>query len=97
MHFPGTAEERGINKWRVYEELNDVTPGAKNAFKIYDLPLIQKYLDKYKICRYLPFCPRFFLTSRNTNEEIDDPENGMARGSLETASCVEHEEISKQS
>ena len=54
----GTDEERGIRKWR---KLDDSASSQSEAMKSYELPLIQKYLDKWKICRYLPFCPTFSL------------------------------------
>lgn len=55
--IPGTDEERGIKKWR---KLDETGSSAQNeAMKSYELPLIQKFLDKLKICEYMPFCPRF--------------------------------------
>ena len=57
MLFTGTDEERGIKKWR---KLDETGSSAQNeAMKSYELPLIQKFLDKLKICEYMPFCPRF--------------------------------------
>ena len=55
----GTEEERGIKKWR---KLNvNVSSAHSDAIKTYDLPFIQKYLDKYRFSEYLPFCPTFSM------------------------------------
>ncbi|XP_053373096.1 solute carrier family 23 member 1-like isoform X2 [Mercenaria mercenaria] len=71
--IPGTAEERGIDKWRKHEHDGDES-GADNSMHIYDLPLIQKYLDRVSVFRYVPFCPRFSLKRRkNKRDETEDP------------------------
>ena len=58
----GTDEERGIKKWRKL----DITGLSMNseAMKTYDLPLIQKYLNKGNFWSYLPFCPSFSMKCR---------------------------------
>ncbi|KAK7108978.1 hypothetical protein V1264_013101 [Littorina saxatilis] len=53
--MPGTLEERGINKWRLPEDSKD----QGELLKVYDLPLIQSWLNKRSITKYLPFCPGF--------------------------------------
>ena len=54
----GTDEERGIRKWR---KLDESESSQSEAMKSYELPLIQKYIDNWKISKYLPFCPTFSL------------------------------------
>ncbi|XP_060583752.1 solute carrier family 23 member 1-like isoform X2 [Ruditapes philippinarum] len=68
--IPGTAEERGINKWRRHVHVVDET-GVDNSMRIYDLPFIQKYLDRVRFFRYLPFCPRFSLKRENHTDEVE--------------------------
>lgn len=55
--IPGTLEERGILRWRQKDE--SWTASGDNVNSVYDLPCIQKYLNKLTITRYLPFCPNF--------------------------------------
>ncbi|KAL4222695.1 hypothetical protein ACF0H5_018736 [Mactra antiquata] len=66
--IPGTPEERGISKWRAYETSSDDAQDSKDVFKIYDLPFIQRYMDKYNIFTYLPFCPRFGKRSSRASD-----------------------------
>lgn len=68
--YIGTAEERGINKWRKHEHPADDS-GRDNSLRIYDLPCIQKYLDRINFFRYVPFCPRFSL-KRKRSEKIEE-------------------------
>jgi hypothetical protein len=68
--FSGTAEERGINKWRRHVHVVDDT-GVDNSMRIYDLPFIQKYLDRFRFFRYLPFCPRFSMKRENHTDEVE--------------------------
>lgn len=57
--IPGTDEERGIIKWRRLDKRD--SSFQPDALKTYEIPLIQKYLDKWSICKYLPFCPNFLF------------------------------------
>jgi len=63
VYITGTPEERGITKWRkIAESSSDKQKTQTNDstnMAIYDLPLIQKYLDKLSWPRYIPFCPTF--------------------------------------
>ncbi|XP_041367280.1 solute carrier family 23 member 1-like [Gigantopelta aegis] len=61
--LPGTAAERGIQKWRERSTHPDDYSSASDMH-IYDLPLVQKYLDQCKWTRYLPFLP----TSEGNNQ-----------------------------
>ena len=72
----GTDEERGIKKWRQHEK-DESTSGEESDMRIYDIPFIQKYLNKSKICRYLPFCPTFSLGSKCKQGHKDDIEAHM--------------------
>ena len=53
----GTLEERGIRKWRE----TTVTSGGvgESDSSVYDLPFIQKYLNRLTVTQYLPFCANF--------------------------------------
>lgn len=53
----GTEEERGILKWRA--EIPSEVDTEKTDTNIYDLPYIQKHLDKLRWVDFLPFCPSF--------------------------------------
>ncbi|XP_048244534.1 solute carrier family 23 member 1-like [Haliotis rufescens] len=64
--IPGTVEERGILKWRKHEESSS-GGDRRDTLAVYDLPLIQKYLNKLKFTRYIPFCPHFILDERGSS------------------------------
>lgn len=51
--IPGTREERGLTNWG---HADTSTEAEGEQFKVYDLPLIQPYLNKLPVTRYLPFC-----------------------------------------
>ncbi|XP_052247369.1 solute carrier family 23 member 1-like isoform X1 [Dreissena polymorpha] len=70
--IPGTDEERGITKWRQHG--GDVG-SDQSALRTYDIPFIQKYLDRVEFFRYLPFCPRFSMKcgKQIDTEEIEIP------------------------
>ncbi|XP_052810952.1 solute carrier family 23 member 1-like isoform X2 [Mya arenaria] len=71
--IPGTDDERGLTKWRQH---GDGTGNQEADMSIYDLPLIQPYLDKIPLFRYLPFCPRFTLScGHGGSEERPDAYN----------------------
>ena len=55
--MPGTAEERGLIKWRsrLKDELGEELEVA--SVKIYDLPFGLNKLSSLKISKYLPFIP----------------------------------------
>ncbi|XP_053374414.1 solute carrier family 23 member 2-like isoform X2 [Mercenaria mercenaria] len=65
--IPGTDEERGIKKWRKLT-LEDEESTGGSRMHIYDLPLIQNYLDNVQIFKYIPFCPAFMRKSHNTRQ-----------------------------
>ncbi|KAJ8313827.1 hypothetical protein KUTeg_008388 [Tegillarca granosa] len=58
--IPGTPEERGIRRWRNQLSSTEPKDGTESS-SVYDLPLIQKYLDRVPLFNFLPFCPRFDL------------------------------------
>ena len=68
FYFSGTDEERGIKKWRKLDA--SASTSQSEALKIYELPLIQKYLNRWKICEYLPFCPTFTFGSNKKSGEM---------------------------
>ena len=68
FYFSGTDEERGIKKWRKLDA--SASTSQSEALKIYELPLIQKYLNRWKICEYLPFCPTFSFGSNKKSGEM---------------------------
>lgn len=53
----GTLEERGIRKWR--ETTVTSGGGGESNSSVYDLPFIQKYLNRLTVTQYLPFCANF--------------------------------------
>ncbi|XP_078326657.1 solute carrier family 23 member 1-like [Crassostrea virginica] len=55
--IPGTLEERGIRKWR--ETTVTSGGGGESDSSVYDLPFIQKYLNRLTVTQYLPFCANF--------------------------------------
>ena len=59
--IPGTDEERGILKMRHQDGVTD----DEGRDPTYDLPLIQKYLDRVSFLRYIPFCPSYRPVSCN--------------------------------
>ncbi|KAK3587962.1 hypothetical protein CHS0354_014481 [Potamilus streckersoni] len=76
--IPGTDKERGIHSWRKLGE--SVSSDAKADMQVYDLPLIQKYLDSWTITRYLPFCPGFSWQKRKPTKE--NTSNGIEVNSI---------------
>ncbi|XP_076439536.1 solute carrier family 23 member 1-like [Babylonia areolata] len=53
---PGTREERGLTKWGQSESTEDAPGREGRQFEVYDLPLVQPYLNRLPFTRYLPFC-----------------------------------------
>ncbi|KAL4221299.1 hypothetical protein ACF0H5_019562 [Mactra antiquata] len=56
--IPGTDEERGMTTWRA-AGANTTSSPSDNRQDLYDMPVIQRRLDRYRIFQYLPICPRF--------------------------------------
>ncbi|KAK6165829.1 hypothetical protein SNE40_022666 [Patella caerulea] len=56
---PGTLEERGIIKWRESKKADDDHKSPSSDLTVYNLPFIQKFLDRQKWARYVPFLPNF--------------------------------------
>ena len=58
IYVPGTAEERGILKWR--ENLqSESTVDVASVEDVYGLSFITKHLKKIKCCSYMPVSPTF--------------------------------------
>lgn len=72
VFYLGTLEERGILRWRQKDD--SVTTSKEMDDSVYDLPCIQKYLNKLTITRYLPFCPNFQpCCGKGTGEKHEPP------------------------
>ncbi|KAH9525785.1 hypothetical protein Btru_002366 [Bulinus truncatus] len=80
--IPGTAEERGLLEWNKHKggSVDD------DMMTVYDLPLIQKYLDRLACTKYLPFCPGFIFDRGTPRESALGDESSMTNesGHLET-------------
>lgn len=81
MVYIGTPDERGIRRWRNQVSSKEPTDGTE-ATSVYDLPLIQKYLDRVPLFNFLPFCPRFDLDAccrrrngRSNSASINNDDN----------------------
>lgn len=55
--IPGTAEERGIRQWRMFEGKDDSPVSNMASIHVYDLPF--GFTNKWKIAKYLPFLPYY--------------------------------------
>ncbi|XP_064613919.1 solute carrier family 23 member 1-like [Liolophura sinensis] len=79
---PGTAEERGILRWR---KLLITTHAASHATfaedTTYDLPLVQRFLNRWSWPTYLPFCPSFkgFAECCGCGNKLTPPEHVQSR------------------
>lgn len=74
----GTLEERGIIKWR--ETDDSVKVGGTSNTSVYDLPFIQKYLNRLTITRFLPFCANFqpcSVTCKRENPTLEHYEQSV--------------------
>ena len=81
MTVLGTDEERGILKWRKQESFEDGSSIYTTDMRTYELPFIQKYLDKISVCRYLPFCPTFrsgFHESNDIEQNVNEKQDSSS-------------------
>ena len=62
--LPGTLEDRGLTTWRLQKKSTNKRIASLN---VYDLPLIQDYLNKWKWIRYVPFLP--YHETNTSNKE----------------------------
>ncbi|CAL1533120.1 unnamed protein product [Lymnaea stagnalis] len=53
--IPGTRAERGLIHW------NKIDEGSEGDLSVYDLPLIQPFLNRWSFTKYIPVCPGFVL------------------------------------
>ncbi|XP_064614434.1 solute carrier family 23 member 1-like [Liolophura sinensis] len=80
--IPGTEEERGILTWRqMTDDATDEAFGMNVAStSIYDLPLVQKFFNRWNWTSYFPFCPTFrgFSSCCRCRKKLDadDEEEG---------------------
>jgi len=70
--LPGTLEERGIKKWRdLFEDAETGVQTRSASIHTYDIPLVTKYLQRFKFVRYIPFLPYYEFESRDTPGVVD--------------------------
>ncbi|XP_048746226.2 solute carrier family 23 member 1-like [Ostrea edulis] len=59
---PGTLEERGMIVWQATDQ-DDEKAGQNNNLEegreVYDIPVLSKFLRKYRISSYIPFLPTY--------------------------------------
>lgn len=87
----GTDEERGLLAWRTMS--GEDTPTNQDArMRIYDLPVIQSFLDRVPLFRYIPCCPSFLKVRNATDYDSAGSrvgyDNGLKEGSAHNASYV---------
>ncbi|GFO49748.1 solute carrier family 23 member 1 [Plakobranchus ocellatus] len=76
--IPGTPEERGLSSWTQSDD-----SGQKDV-SLYDIPLIQPWLNGISFLKYLPVCPRSFMDQRPSRSEASlDPERNGSVGPAE--------------
>ena len=68
--LPGNKEDRGITKWRASSSEENETQEGLAPLSVYDLPFIQKYLNRKTWVRYIPFLPYSIQPTVNVNEII---------------------------
>ncbi|KAK3789932.1 hypothetical protein RRG08_004044 [Elysia crispata] len=77
--IPGTPKERGLVAWGKVEGTNE----TKGDLSVYNLPLIQPWLDRLPFIRYIPVCPSFVLekkTREDDGTQIDGIEENCVIG-----------------
>ncbi|XP_076469674.1 solute carrier family 23 member 1-like [Babylonia areolata] len=81
---PGTREERGLTKWGQSESTGDAPGREGRQFEVYDLPLVQPYLNRLPFTRYLPFCNGYrgdlHVTQRAGGRRGEGEEDTVADG-----------------
>ncbi|XP_076469690.1 solute carrier family 23 member 1-like [Babylonia areolata] len=81
---PGTREERGLTKWGQHESTGDAPGREGRQFEVYDLPLVQPYLNRLPFTRYLPFCNGYrgdlHVTQGAGERRREEEENTVADG-----------------
>ncbi|KAJ8313820.1 hypothetical protein KUTeg_008381 [Tegillarca granosa] len=91
----GTDEERGIKKWREQRTTSDDIESDQTSLDVYNLPLIQKYLDRMSCTKYLPFCPSFDIRvfcGRRGNDKETEKRNGESNNKNKTQPDVKTKE-----
>ena len=90
LSFTGTDEERGIHLWR-NPVMSEAIPSASGP-SVYDLPF-QRFMDKIKLFRFIPFCPAFLKTRHrdsvnggtdNWKKDVEIPSNDKNNVELNT-------------
>ena len=69
--LPGSKKDRGIEAWR-----NNESSAEENS-ATYDLPYIQKYLDRTPWIKYVPFLP--YNGSRSSSGTEQNQEYDMSQ------------------
>nr|KAG5698791.1 hypothetical protein BaRGS_032210 [Batillaria attramentaria] len=95
--IPGTREERGMIRWRGHgQESSDQQDDLDKDLSIYDLPLIQPWLNKQKFTSYLPFCPGFRSNRRRHSSELKEKAASDGKvnvGFAEPAECTSYTQL----
>ncbi|KAK7485883.1 hypothetical protein BaRGS_00022878 [Batillaria attramentaria] len=87
--IPGTREERGLLHWREGAGQGGLATDAQGDLDltIYDLPLIQPWLNRQRLTSYLPFCPTF----RGDRRRHKSPPQRASNGQINEAFHENHE------
>ncbi|KAK3105755.1 hypothetical protein FSP39_004949 [Pinctada imbricata] len=61
--IPGTIEERGIEKWTCKaSDTEEFTQCSEEELKLYEYPIVTRYIRKINVCSYFPLSPTFNKT-----------------------------------
>ncbi|GFR63737.1 solute carrier family 23 member 1 [Elysia marginata] len=65
-HVAGTLEERGIIAWKGVAQAEGDTDAD---LSVYDIPLIQPWLNRLAFTKYIPVCPGFVFDKKSSTED----------------------------
>lgn len=57
--YSGTLKERGMIIWQGGDEEGDQELEYEEGREVYDIPILSKFLMKYRIAAYIPFLPTY--------------------------------------
>ncbi|KAK3096274.1 hypothetical protein FSP39_025188 [Pinctada imbricata] len=58
--IPGTIEERGIERWKCKtSDTGELTQCSEEELKLYEYPVVTRYIRKINMCSYFPLSPTF--------------------------------------
>ncbi|XP_059178848.1 solute carrier family 23 member 1-like [Physella acuta] len=84
--IPGTREERGLLHW------NQQAEGSSGDLSVYDIPLIQPFLNKLPCTKYIPVCPGSMIDRMSTRHSVEEGEDNLGYiGSKESLNTAEHD------